>query len=77
MLGLFSRKFIDATHPQIFFDIISVYEADYVKHKGLILDSKLFSNMHIKVIIAKVNKTRGPFRRCHETSFRLQRYNFN
>ena len=77
MLGLFSRKFIEATHPQIFFDVISVCEADYVKHQGRILDSKLFSNMRIKVIIAKVNKTRGPFRRCRETSFRLQRYDFN
>ena len=32
MLGLFSRKFIEATHPQIFFDVISVCEVDYVKH---------------------------------------------
>lgn len=28
MLGLFSSKFIEATHPQIFFDVISVCEAD-------------------------------------------------
>ena len=50
---LFSAKnFINAIHPQVFFNNIPVSKVDYQKHLEIMLDYKLIFGMHIKTIRA-------------------------
>ena len=50
---LFSVKnFINAIHPQVFFNNIPVSKVDYQKHLEIMLDYKLIFGMHIKTIRA-------------------------
>ena len=55
----FNRKTTKKIHPKIFFNNIPVSKADSQKHLGLHLDSKLFFDIHIKIILTKVNRTIG------------------
>ena len=52
---IFSRKTTKNIYSKIFFDDIPVSKAGYQKH----LDSKLSSDIHIKTILTKVNRTSG------------------
>ena len=54
-----SRKTTTKVHPKIFFNIISVSKADSQKQLGLHLDLKLSFDIHIKIILTKVNRTVG------------------
>ena len=47
----------ELSHSNIFFNNVPVPQADYQKDFGLTLDSKLIFDMHIKSVVAKVNKT--------------------
>ena len=47
---IFSRKATKNIHPKIFFNNIPVSKADFQKHLGLYLDSKLSFEIHIKTI---------------------------
>ena len=50
---LFSAKnFINAIHPQVFFNNIPVSKVDNQKHLEIMLDYKLIFGMHIKTIRA-------------------------
>ena len=45
------------SHSNTFFNNVATPQADHHKHLGLTLDSKLIFDIHIKSIVAKVNKT--------------------
>ena len=57
-----SRKTTTKVHPKIFFNIISVSKADSQKQLGPHLDLKLSFDIHIKIILTKVNRTVGLLR---------------
>ena len=63
---IFSRKTSKKIHPNIFFNNISVSKADFQKHLGLHLDSKLTFDIHIKTILTKVNRTIGLLRKFQQ-----------
>ena len=56
---IFSRKTTKKIYPKIFFNNIPISKANSQKHLGLHLDSKLFFDIHIKIISTKVNRTIG------------------
>ena len=56
---IFSRKTTKKIYPKIFFNNIPISKANSQKHLGLHLDSKLFFDIHIKIILTKVNRTIG------------------
>ena len=56
---IFSRKLKTAPHPSITFNNNPLSLCLAEKHLGLVLDSKLTFNEHIKHILAKVNKSIG------------------
>ena len=58
----FSKKRIPMNHPPIFFDDIPVRKVQDHKHLGIILDSKLSFNSHIKSIISKSRQGIGMLR---------------
>ena len=60
---IFSRKKIVSLHPIIYFDNKSVKSSQIHKHLGMILDSNLSYQHHIKYILNKVNKTIGLLRK--------------
>ena len=68
---IFSRKATKKTHiknifQKIFFNGIPVCKADSEKHLGLYLDSKLSFDIHIKTILAEVNRTMGLLRKFQQ-----------
>ena len=54
---IFSRETTKKIHPKIFFNNNPVTKANFQKHSGLHLDSKLSFDIHIKIILTKVNRT--------------------
>ena len=58
----FSKKRIPMNHPPIFFNDIPVKKVQEHKHLGIILDSKLSFNSHIKSIISKSRQGIGMLR---------------
>ena len=65
---MFSRKITKVSRPGIFFNIVPVSHFHSQKHLGLILDSKLASDIHIKSIMTKVNKTIGLIKKFQRVS---------
>ena len=59
---IFSRKKIVSLHPVVYFDNKPVKSSQIHKHLGMILDSNLSYEHHIKSILNKVNKTIGLLR---------------
>ena len=59
---IFTRKTTKKIHSKIFFNNIPVSKADSQKHLGLHLDSKLSFDIHIKIILTKMNRTIGKLR---------------
>ena len=60
---IFSRKKTASLHPVVYFDNKPVKSSQIHKHLGMILDSNLSYEHHIKSILNKVNKTIGPLRK--------------
>ena len=56
---IYSKRTTKVGHSKIFFNNVPVFQVDFQNHAGLILDSKLKFGIHIKLILAKVNKTIG------------------
>ena len=79
---IFSRKIQKTCHPSIYFNNKSVKQIPSQKHLGMILDSKLNFQEHLKNILNKVNKTivllknlqnilpRGPLLTIHKSFVR-------
>lgn len=51
------RKTTNAIYANIFSNNVPVFQVDSEKYLGVILDSKLTSDMYIKWIVATVSKT--------------------
>ena len=60
---IFSRKHQKISHPSIYFNNNPIESASSQKHLGMILDTKLNFQEHIKNILTKVNKTIGLLRK--------------
>ena len=60
---IFSRKIRKTCHPFIYFNNKSVKQVPSPKHLGLILNTKLNFQEHLKSILNKVNKTIGQLRK--------------
>ena len=56
---IFSRKKTASLHPVIYFDNKPFKSSQIHKHLGMILDSNLSYEHHIKSVLNKVNKTIG------------------
>ena len=56
---IFSRKATYISHSKLIFHNVSVSQVDPHKHLGLILDSELTFDIHIKTIMARENRTIG------------------
>ena len=56
---IFSRKKTASLHPVLYFDNKPVKSSQIQKHLGMILDSNLSYEHHIKSILNKVNNTIG------------------
>ena len=55
----FCRKKTDSLHTVVYFDNKPVKSSQIYKHLGMILDSSLSYEHHIKSVLDKVNKTIG------------------
>ena len=60
---IFSRKKTASLHPVVYFDNKPVKSSQIHKHLGMILDSNLSYEHHIKSILNKVNKMIGLLRK--------------
>ena len=60
---IFSRKMTKSSHPQIFFNNVSVSCTSIQKHLQIYLDEKLSFNHHIKEKMTKVMKGIGVIKR--------------
>ena len=60
---IFSRKKTASLHPVLYFDNKPVKSTQIHKHLGIMLDSNLSYEHHIKSILNKVNKTIGLLRK--------------
>ena len=60
---IFSRKMTKSSHPQVFFNNISVSCVSFQKHLGIYLDEKLNFNHHVKEKIIKAMKGIGAIKR--------------
>ena len=58
---IFSRKKTDSLHPVVHFDNRPVKSTQIHKHLGMMLDSNLSYEHHIKSSLNKINKTIGLF----------------
>ena len=59
----FSGKTTKANHPSLFFNNITVSEISVQKHLGILLNTSLTFNNHIKEVKLKTNKTIGFLRK--------------
>ena len=62
---IFSRKYVKASHPAVFFNDIPVARCSTHKHLGMYLDEKLNFGHHITEKIAKANKDIGVIKKLH------------
>ena len=60
---IFSRKKTASLHPAVYFDNKPVISTQIHKHLGMILDSNLSYEHHIRSILNKVNKMIGLLRK--------------
>ena len=56
---IFGRKINKTDHPPLYFDQNLVKSSSAHKHLGMILDTRLDLNLHLKNVQSKVNKTIG------------------
>ena len=62
---IFSRKAKEIYHPPLVFDNTSVSQSSSQKHLGVILDSKLIFDEHLKMVSLKISKTLGLLQTLH------------
>ena len=62
---IFTRKIKKVVHPQIFFNDKLFQQVSSQKHLGLILDTSLTFDEHIRAIISKVSKSIGLLRKLN------------
>ena len=62
---IFSRKAKEIYHPPLAFNDTIVSQSSFQKHLGVILDSKLMFDEHVKMVSLKINKTLGLLRKLH------------
>ena len=60
---IFSRKAKEIYHPPLVFNNTSVSQSSSQKYLGVILDSKLIFDEHLKIVSLKISKTVGPLRK--------------
>ena len=60
---IFIRKTKKLPHPSLEFSNAKVTQSIYQKHLGIIPDSKLTFENHLKMVTTKINKTTGLFRK--------------
>ena len=64
--GIFSRKINKIDHPPLYFND-NLLKSSAHKHLGMVLDTKLDFNLHLKNVQNKVNKTIGLLRKFQNT----------
>ena len=64
---IFSRKLQKSTHPTLSFNSNTVTQSVIENHLGMLLDTKLDFQGHLKSILNKFNKTIGLLRKFHST----------
>ena len=62
---IFSRKAKEIYHPPLVFNNTNVSQSSSQKHLGVILDSKLIFDEHLKMVSLKISKTLGLLRKLH------------
>ena len=62
---IFSRKLKEIYYPLLVFNNTSVSQSSSPKHLGVILDSKLIFDEHLKMVSLKINKTLGLLQKLH------------
>ena len=62
---IFSHKAKEIYHPPLVFNNTSVSQSSSQKHLGVILDSKLIFDEHLKMVYLKISKTFGLLRKLH------------
>ena len=62
---VFTRKVKKVVHPSFFFNTKPVQQVSSQKHLGLILDTSLMYDEHIRVITSKVSKSIGLLRKLN------------
>ena len=65
---IFSRKIKKPLHTPLNFNNTNVKQTAFQKHLGLIFDSQLSFEEHLKTIFSKVNKTIGVIRKLRNSS---------
>ena len=64
---IFSRKINKTDHPPLYFNQNLVKSSSTHKHLGMILDTRLDFNLHLKNVQNKVSKTIGLLRKLQNT----------
>ena len=64
---IFSGKINKIDHPPLYFNQNLVKSTSTHKHLGMVLDTKLDFNLHLKNVQNNVNKTRGLLRKLQIT----------
>ena len=64
---IFSRKINKIDHPPLYFNQNFVKSSSPHKHLGMVLDTRLDFNLHLKNVQNKVNKTIGLLRKFQNT----------
>ena len=67
--GIFSRKINKIDHPPLYFND-NLLKSSTHKHLGMVLDTKLDFNLHLKNVQNKVNKITGLPHKLHDTLLR-------
>ena len=67
----FSHKRSETHHPLLMINDVSIKRVSFLEHLGLILDSKLDFNEHIKTVLSKVNKMIALLQKCPHVLSRL------
>ena len=62
---IFRRKAKEINHPPLVFNNTSASQSSSQKHLGVILDSKLIFDEHLKMVSLKISKTLGLIRKLH------------
>ena len=60
---IFSRKFQNTNHNQVYFNHSSIKQVPFQKHLGMCLETKLNLQEHLNNVLSKVNKTIGLLRK--------------
>ena len=62
---IFGRKAKEIYRPPLVFNNTSVSQSPSQKHLGVILDSKLIFDVHLRMVSLKISKTLGLLRKLH------------